>query len=402
MQEKNVFSLSFGCRLNSLESEKISNMLAPVFDCAIIINTCSVTATAERGCAQAIRKLSRENPNAPIFITGCGATRNPELFKKIPNCIIIANDKKMDLKSYTDAILTDKKHEILKFNFKDTTLSKKFIQIQNGCNHGCTYCITRLLRGKSVSFEYETILNDVRNAVVDGFFEIVLTGVDIASFAQDSMFISNLCKQLLNDVPEIKRLRLSSMDPASPEIPKLIELIKSEPRMMPHLHLSLQSGSDTILRAMLRRHNAEMVRDFVLASPEISFGIDLICGFPGETDELFADTLDLISELKFIKVHAFPFSPRPGTIAATLPNQINRSVSKNRVKIATELANKNLLKFVEKQIGTTVQVLMENNNIGRTPDDIEIKIMGEQIKPKTVCDVKIINISDLHFIGEIC
>lgn len=406
MQAENIKTLSFGCRLNSLESEKIQNMLSPVISCAIVVNTCSVTAEAERQSAQAIRKLARENPSAPIFITGCVATRNPTIFSEIPNTIVIDNKDKMNLDAYLTGFSALPCHEngghIDKFASSGTGLSKKFIQIQNGCNHNCSYCVTRLLRGKNVSFSYESILSEAKQAITDRFYEIVLTGVDIAEFNENGFGLSDLCKKLLNDVPEIKRLRLSSIDPASPEILKIIELMKSDNRMMQHLHLSMQSGSDTILRAMRRRHTTDMVRKFVKSNPDISFSLDLICGFPGETDELFAETCALINELKFIKIHAFPFSPRPNTDAATMPDQVNRVDSKKRVKIASEISDKNKLEFMQSKIGTICQVLVENKNIARTPDDIELHIQGEQITPKTVCNVEIISISDLHFIGKVC
>lgn len=402
MQEKNIKTLSFGCRLNSMESEKISDMLSPAISAGIVVNTCAVTAEAERQSAQAVRKLSRENPNAVIFATGCGATRNPELFKKIENVIVISNEDKMDLDTYLKSVPIFENIKIDQFNYKNYELSKKFIQIQNGCNHKCSYCVTRLLRGKNVSFEYSNILSEVKQAIDNGFFEIILTGVDIASYAKDGVLISDLCQKLLSDAPDIKRLRLSSMDPATPEIHKIIKLIKSDSRMMSHLHLSMQSGCDTILKSMLRRHNTDMIRQFILPNPDISFSMDLICGFPGETEKLFDETFNLIQELKPIKIHAFPYSARPETVAATLPNQVNRAISKQRVKIINELANKNKAEFMKNKIGTITQVLIENNNIGRTPDDIEIKIQGEHIKPKTVCDVKINKISELHFIGEVC
>ena len=409
MQAKNIKKLSFGCRLNTLEAEKIQLMLASVFDAAIIVNTCAVTAEAERQSAQAIRRLSRENPNAPIFVTGCAATRNPGIFTEIPNTVIVDNKDKMNLDAYTNALAAAPCHqikpEIQKFNYKDSKLSKQFIQIQNGCNHRCSYCVTRLLRGKNVSFPYETVLHEVQNAVRDGFYEIVLTGVDIASFYIENMRISDLCHRLLADVPEIQRLRLSSMDPASPEITKLLELMKRDRRMMPHMHLSMQSGSDTILAAMLRRHNADTVRQFVPGNNDnftVSFSWDIICGFPGETPELFIETCDLVRELGPIKIHAFPFSARPGTAAADLPNHINKSESKQRVKIISELADENKRAFMKSQVGNIVTVLVEEKNIARTPDDIEVHLTGDSVPARTVCAVQLVDISDLHFVGKIC
>ncbi len=401
--KNNIKTVSFGCRLNTLESEKIKNMLENAGLCGIVVNTCSVTGEAERQSGQSVRKLARQNPNTPIFVTGCGATRNPELFAKIPNTFVISNFDKMNLAAYMTALGENNCGNSCLFSIEETgqenNLSKKFVQIQNGCNHQCTYCITRLLRGPSVSFEYKDILTDVRNAIDDGFNEIVLTGVDTASYISKhngkTMLLSDLCNQLLTDIPELKRLRLSSVDPAVPAIYDIIEMMKSEPRFMPHLHLSMQSGSDTILKSMLRRHNAETVRELVRASnKQISFSWDIICGFPGETDKLFQETLDLVHELKPIKIHAFPYSIRPGTVAAEMPNQVNRFVSKQRVKIITDAAERNMHEFMKKQIGQTVSVLVESDNMARTPDDIPLQIAGQTIPERTICNVKITGLDD--------
>lgn len=400
MQE-NIKTLTFGCRLNALESEKIANMIAPYLDAAIIVNTCSVTAEAERQCGQAIRRAIRENPNVPVFITGCGATRAPDIFGKFGT--VVTNKDKMDLNSYIP---------LPRHALRDTPspakgiLSKAFIQIQNGCNWQCTYCITRIVRGPAVSFSYDEILADVRAAVANGFAEIVLTGIDIASFKVTSdkkqvTRIHSLCERLLDDVPGIQRLRLSSMDPASREIPKIIELMKRDSRMMPHLHLSMQSGANPILGVMRRRHNAEMVRRITNYESRITFSWDIICGFPSETDELFADTVALARQLRPIKIHAFPFSPRPGTAAADMPNQVPRAISKQRVKIISQIADENLAEFMATQIGTTTTVLVENNNIARTPDDIELKIIGAPVPNRTICDIEIIGIEKNIFIGKV-
>ena len=398
MQKKNIRTLSFGCRLNALECEKISRMLAGVVDSAILINTCSVTAEAERQCAQTLRRLSRENPDAIIFVTGCGATRNRALFESVPHALVIDNAEKMNLSAYVNALKSAdfdlSCSKIEKFKDNEDKLSKKFIQVQNGCNHDCTYCVTRLLRGKNVSFPYEEILADARAAIQNGFYEIVLTGVDTASYLiqRDGkpFLLRDLCEKLLTDVPEIKHLRLSSVDPASPEVPKIIALMNQNSRFMPHLHLSMQSGSNAILRAMRRRHDAKKLMELVkLADGKVSFSADIICGFPGETEELFNETAQMVCDMNLIHVHAFPYSPRPNTVAATMPNQVPRNISKQRVQQIIEIANQNREKFMQKQIGKTVSVLVEQNNIGRTPDDIDIKIVGTPIKDKTICDVTI-------------
>jgi len=404
----NIKTLSFGCRLNAVECEKISQMLANVVDTAIVVNTCSVTGEAERQCAQTLRKLSRENPNAIIFATGCGATRNRALFESISHTFVIDNADKMKLPAYVAALekanFDIKNSKIDVFRDNEQKLSKKFIQVQNGCNHDCTYCVTRLLRGPSVSFTYDDILSDVKSAIRDGFYEIVLTGVDTASYVRiengKPFLLADLCDKLLNDVPEIKHLRLSSIDPASPEVPKIIELMKREPRFMPHLHLSMQSGSDAILYAMHRRHDSKKLMELVcLSDGKNSFSADIICGFPGESDELFNETVDMVKNMNLIRVHAFPYSPRPGTLAADMLNQIPRNIAKKRVKIINEIANENRRRFMQQQIGKTVSVLVEQNNIGRTPDDIDIKINGQIIPNKTICDVKIVGIDNDTFVG---
>lgn len=404
-KKNNIKTLSFGCRLNALESEKIQNMLAQHINTAIVVNTCAVTAEAERQSGQAVRRIARENPNAPIFVTGCAATRNPDLFQNIPNTTTIHNQDKMKLDSYLGQKTPDNPH-IDSFHQTDSRLSKQFVQIQNGCNHNCAYCITRQLRGRAISFEYADILADVKNAVSNGFGEIVLTGVDLASYVHKDgsqvCLISNLCKKLLADVPEIQRLRLSSVDPAVPDIDNVIDLILSDTRMMPHLHFSMQSGSDTILKSMGRRHTAQRVRDLVKRGMgRVTFSWDIICGFPGETDALFQETLDLVRETRPIKIHAFPFSPRPGTPAAIMPEQVNRAISKERVRIINDLANKNRTEFMQAQVGKTVQVLIEENNVARCPHDIGVKVGGCAISARTICNVLLTDIDGDNFVGHV-
>lgn len=383
-------------------------MLSRAGICAVIVNTCAVTAEAERQCGQAVRKIARENPGAIIFVTGCAATRNPGLFEKIPGAVVIPNEKKMELRAYLDKISQKNRGNScpeINGNFDtENKLSKKFIQIQNGCNHDCTYCVTRLLRGPAVSFEYDEILANVRAATAAGFGEIVLTGVDAASYLHIEngrpFLISDLCQRLLCDAPEMERLRLSSVDPAVPAIRNIIEIMKTERRFMPHLHLSMQSGSDTILRAMRRRHTAEMVRELVRrADGKVSFSWDIICGFPGETDELFNETLELARELKPIRIHAFPFSPRPGTVAAEMPNQIPRNTARARAAEITAVAAENLHEFMQNKVGNVCQVLVESDNVARTPDDIPVKIAGAAIPPRTICDIKITGATDDMLLG---
>ena len=404
--KNSIQTIIFGCRLNSLEAEKIKNFLQPVLKSAILVNTCAVTGEAERQSGQAVRRLARENPDTPIFVTGCAATRNPELFAKIPHTFVIDNRDKMKVESYLSAIgaTNDFTADAPRPASTDSKMSKQFIQIQNGCNHDCTYCVTRLLRGPAVSFEYADILRDVRRAVDAGHAEIVLTGVDIASYAKTyngkPFLISDLCRRILSDVSGVRRLRLSSMDPASPEVMRIIDLIHSDARMMPHLHLSMQSGCDEILRLMRRRHTGDMVRKIAEYGTGITFSWDIICGFPGETDEHFQTTLKLVADTKPIKIHAFPFSPRPGTVAADMPNQVNRAVSKARVHTIISAADANRAEYMRLQISKTVQVLTEAANTARTPDDIAAFIAGKNVPARTVLDVRITGIDGDTFIAQ--
>ena len=402
--KNHIQTITFGCRLNAVESEKIAEMLVDAMPRAVVVNTCAVTGEAERQSAQYVRRVARENPNTPIFITGCAATHDTKPFEQIPNVRVITNDEKMNRETYIRAVadFDFTPNAEIRVSNPDTPMSKQFVQIQNGCNHDCTYCITRLLRGPSVSLEYDDILADVRDAIKNGYNEIVLTGVDSASYHKiydgKPFLISNLCRKLLADVPEIRRLRLSSMDPASPEIYKIIDLMHENPRMMPHLHLSMQSGSDTVLRAMRRRHTNKMVRDIVACATDISFSWDIICGFPGETDEYFNETMQLVADTKPIKIHAFPFSPRPGTDAAKMPEQVAKSVAKSRVRTITNAATGNRKDFMAAHLGFKTSVLVEENNHGRTPHDISVIILGEPIPNRTICDCKIIGIDGESFV----
>jgi threonylcarbamoyladenosine tRNA methylthiotransferase MtaB len=306
------------------------------------------------------------------------------------------------------------------------SLSKGLVQIQTGCNHSCAYCIVSKLRGKNVSFPYEQILRDARALVDNGYAEIVLTGVDIAGYRQSAVFgLSDLCKSLLSDLPNLRRLRLSSLDPGI-DLRPIVDIMRRDDRMLPHMHLSMQSGANAILATMGRRHNAEMVRKLMLTChsgnsaqqncpesgctspgmtpPVITFSWDMIFGFPGETDEMFAETCALIRELKPIHLHAFPFSPRPGTAAASMPNQVERAESKRRVKIATGLARENKRAFMETQLGQTVQLLVEGNNIGHDAHDIPVIIAGKKIPNKSIVDVKLTGIAErkeLMFVGMV-
>jgi len=398
MMKNDIKFVSLGCRLNALEAEKIKAMLERA-GCiyTFIVNTCAVTGEAERQSKQAIRKLARENPGAVIFVTGCGATRAPDDFAALSGVTkVIVNKDKMDIQAY--GLEPDDSCQpplsVLQ------SLSKGFVQIQNGCNHVCAYCIVSRLRGKNVSFPYEQISAQTRALTENGYAEIVLTGVDIAGFTG----LSDLCRKLLVDIPGLRRLRLSSLDPGV-NLRPIADIMRNDPRMLPHIHLSMQSGSDAVLARMGRRHNAQMVRELAEYSVGITFSWDLICGFPGETEGIFNETCALIKELKPIRLHAFPFSPRPGTAAATMPGQIDKAESKRRVRIVTDLARENMLEFMKGQVGRVVSVLAEENNTARDAHDIPVKIEGVlKIPARSIIDVKLIGIEqgkELYFCGEI-
>ncbi|MCL2538050.1 MAG: MiaB/RimO family radical SAM methylthiotransferase [Alphaproteobacteria bacterium] len=394
---KNIRSVPFGCRLNILEGDKIAGLLADSgIQRGIVVNTCAVTSEAEKQSRQAVRRLARENPDMPIYVTGCAATHSPSDFEKIPGvAATIHNKDKLDATKYVGARTRalGRKYAPL----QHSSLSKGLVQIQNGCNHACSYCITRILRGKNVSFPYEQILAATRALTANGYGEIVLTGVDIASYQN----IAILCKNLLFNDANLQRLRLSSLDPGVP-LRSIVDLMHENPRMLSHMHLSMQSGCNEILAKMGRRHTTQMVRELSNYANGVTFSWDLICGFPGETEEHFNETCDLIRELKPIRLHAFPFSPRPGTPAASMPGQVHRTESKRRVKIATEIAAANMREFMNSQIGRTAQILVESNNIGRTPDDIPVKISGCPIPERTIMNVKLTGIKsakELYFTG---
>ena len=374
--QDNIKIFSSGCRLNALESEKIKRMLvaAGVSD-AIIFNTCAVTHEALRQSRQQFRKIQRENPTARIFITGCGATMSPDDFA---GAIVVPNERKFDLEAYIasdDARRPWDKVAPPSVDKFEKMEKKGFVQIGDGCDRHCTYCITRVLRGRAISFPYDQILADAAALVENGYEEIILTGVNIADWELSSLRgatatkqsnkkfsadekeqgldwiasspaaprndgnmvgfpLINLCKQLLADLPDIKTLTLSSLDPAA-DIIGLIEFITTEPRMNRHLHLSVQSGSDEILAKMARRHRVSDLQKIWEFGHKcgIVFSWDIICGFPGETEALFSATLALARELRPIKIHAFPFSARIGTPAFEMPGKISRAESKRRVNM---------------------------------------------------------------------
>ena len=326
--KKDIKIYSLGCRLNALEAEKIRRMLiSGGIKRAAIVNTCAVTSEALRQSRQQFHKIVRENPDAPVFITGCGATLKPEDFAG-QNARVISNKDKFNPNAY-GVETRDTKYEIRNF---EKMKKKGFVQIGDGCDRRCTYCVTRTLRGPALHFPYEQIRIAARALLENGYEEIILTGVNIADWTDERGGLADLCRRLLYDFPEMKALTLSSLDPAA-DVEGLIDLMRTGPRMTRHLHLSVQSGCDWILGRMGRRHNAARIREIArYANGDATFSWDIICGFPGEAEERFAETLDLAKELCPTKIHAFPFSARPGTAAAEMLDKVTRAAAKERVR----------------------------------------------------------------------
>ena len=393
---KSVDLVTFGCRLNAYESEVMREHAAAAgLDDTIIINTCAVTSEAERQARQTIRKLARERPNAKIVVTGCAAQINPDSFAAIDGVdAVIGNDAKMKRDSWSNALFNPSDGPTVLVNdimvVRETAehliegfdgRARAFIQVQQGCDHRCTFCIIPYGRGNSRSVPLGVIVDQVRTLVEQGFSEVVLTGVDVTSYGPDlpgKPTLGQVIRRLLAQVPELPRLRLSSLDPVEMD-EDLWRLIADEPRLMPHLHMSLQAGDDMVLKRMKRRHlradAIEMCRRARDLRPDIVFGADIIAGFPTETDEMFQNTLACVEECDLTFLHVFPYSPRPGTPAAKMP-QVPGPVRKERAAQLRALGKQQLDKLLQSQIGQTAAALVEKDSTGRTEHFTEVVLEG--------------------------
>jgi threonylcarbamoyladenosine tRNA methylthiotransferase MtaB len=380
--------VTFGCRLNSYESEAIKEKLNGSNEKIIIFNTCAVTEEAERQALQAIRKASKTKPDYKIIVTGCAAQINPEKFSSLKEVFrVIGNEEKFDKSSYSTnssekilvndimSIKETASHLVTNFEGK----SRAFVQVQNGCNHRCTFCTIPFGRGNSRSVPMGEIVKQVKILVENGYNEIVLTGVDITDYGLDlpgKPSFGQMIKRLLNNVPSLPRIRLSSVDVAEID-DELKELIVSEPRLMPHFHISLQAGDNMILKRMKRRHSREDVIEFCdfvrKYHPNASFGADIIAGFPTETEEMFNNTKNLISEAGLHFLHVFPYSERAGTPAARMP-QVEKQIRKNRAKILREEGQKQLEQLQKEQIDKTCFALIESENTVKTENFLAVRI----------------------------
>ena len=393
--------VTFGCRLNAYEAEVIRREAegAGLSD-TIVINSCAVTNEAVAQARQSIRKLKRERPDARIVVTGCAAQTQARVFADMAEVDrVVGNDDKMRAAAWRDArnafeLGTDEKIAVsdimavkqmaphLLDGFA-AGLPRVFVQVQNGCDHRCTFCIIPFGRGNSRSVPMGAVVEQVRALVERGHAEIVLTGVDLTSYGADlpgAPRLGTLTKQILRHVPELKRLRISSIDSIEADH-DLLDAIATDARLMPHLHLSLQAGDNLILKRMKRRHSREQAIAFCTQlrslRPDIALGADMIAGFPTETDEMFSRSLDLVEECGLTFLHVFPYSPRPGTPAAQMP-QVAGPVIKDRAKRLRAAGEAALRRRLQSEVGHIRQVLIESDNQGRTEHYLPVAIGGER------------------------
>ena len=375
---------TFGCRLNIAESEAIARrMEAAGLADAVVVNTCAVTTEATRQARQAIRRIARERPGARVVVTGCAAQVEPEAFAAMPEVAhLVGNEEKLEAATWARLAEPDAPRRLLSDVMRARTArapdaapprgrTRAFVQVQTGCDHRCTFCVIPFGRGNSRSVPLPVVIETVRAQVEAGAREVVLTGVDLTSWGGDldgAPRLGPLVKAILRAVPDLPRLRLSSIDSVEVD-PDLVEAIATEPRLMPHLHLSLQAGDDLILKRMKRRHSRDdairLCADLRAARPEIVFGADIIAGFPTETEAMFARSLDLVAECGLTYLHVFPYSPRPGTPAARMP-PVPGPVIKERARRLREAGEAALAAHLSAEVGARRLVLTERGGVGRT------------------------------------
>ncbi|MBA4249293.1 MAG: tRNA (N(6)-L-threonylcarbamoyladenosine(37)-C(2))-methylthiotransferase MtaB [Candidatus Puniceispirillum sp.] len=405
-KKNNIDIITFGCRLNSYESEVIKNLSSDAgLDNITIINTCAVTSEAERQAKQTIRKIRKNNPSTKIIVTGCGAQINPDIYAAMDEVNhVIGNDEKMKPETYhrlsatTERVLVNDimsvtetaNHLISGFENK----SRAFIQVQNGCNHRCTFCIIPYGRGNSRSVPIGEIVNQIKLLVKNGVKEIVFTGVDITSYGEDlpgKPKFGEMVQRILNLVPELPRLRISSVDPS--EIDETFwHVFATDHRIMPHLHLSLQSGDNVILRRMKRRHLRDDVYQFCdkarTLRPDVVFGADIIVGFPTESDEMFKNTCNLVEECNITFLHVFPYSSRPGTPASKitpLPKAIVKKRAADLRSIGQSLEENLLKKLVNQKSTMLVEKITDEHIMGKNDYFIPMRVT---LKPTSTLPVE--------------
>jgi threonylcarbamoyladenosine tRNA methylthiotransferase MtaB len=384
--------VTFGCRLNTYESEVMRQLSENAgLEDTVIVNTCAVTNEATRQARQTIRKIARERPGAKIIVTGCAAQIEPESFATLPGVArVIGNQEKLEAKTWRDAFspLTEQiaVNDIMSVRETAAHLidgftdrARAYVQVQNGCDHRCTFCIIPYGRGPSRSVPAGEVVTQIRRLVEADYKEIVLTGVDMTSWGGDlpgTPKLGRLVRQILKGAPDLARLRLSSIDPVEID-DELMDMIESEARLMPHLHLSIQAGDDMILKRMKRRHSRAdviaLTRRLRASRPEIALGADLIAGFPTETDEMFENTVRLIDECEIAFAHVFPFSPKAGTPAARMP-QVSRAIAKARAQTLRARGAERLQAHLARQSSGETDLLAERDNFARAPNFTPVRL----------------------------
>jgi threonylcarbamoyladenosine tRNA methylthiotransferase MtaB len=390
---------TLGCRLNAYETEAMKELAAAAgIEGAVVVNTCAVTAEAVRKAKQEIRKLARENPGAQIIVTGCAAQTEPETFAAMAEVTkVIGNTEKMqaatwaslkapDLIGVTERVQVD---DIM--SVKETAghlidgfgRHRAYVQVQNGCDHRCTFCIIPFGRGNSRSVPAGVVVEQIKRLVDKGFNEVVLTGVDLTSWGADlpaQPRLGDLVMRILRLVPDLPRLRISSIDSIEAD-DALMGAIATEPRLMPHLHLSLQAGDDMILKRMKRRHLRDdairFCEDALKLRPDMVFGADIIAGFPTETEAMFENSLKLVTDCNLTFLHVFPFSPRKGTPAARMPQLKGPEIKSRAARLRAE-GDTALLRHLTAQTGQTHRVLLESPRMGRTEQFTEVSFTTDQ------------------------
>ena len=390
---------TLGCRLNAYETEAMKELAAEAgLDNAVIVNTCAVTAEAVRKARQEIRRLRREHPDATLIVTGCAAQTEPETFASMPEVSrVIGNTEKMQAATWVAMTAPDLIGDTLRVQVDDIMSVREtaghlidgfgrhraYVQVQNGCDHRCTFCIIPFGRGNSRSVPAGVVVDQIKRLVDKGFNEVVLTGVDLTSWGADlpaTPRLGDLVLRILRLVPDLPRLRISSIDSIEAD-DALMQAIATEPRLMPHLHLSLQAGDDMILKRMKRRH----LRDDAIAfctearrlRPDMVFGADIIAGFPTETEQMFDNSLKLLDDCGLTFLHVFPFSPRKGTPAARMP-QLRGPEIRDRAARLRAAGDARLSQHLAAQSGVTHRVLMEGPRMGRTEQFTEVVFDADQ------------------------
>ncbi|ATG48292.1 tRNA (N(6)-L-threonylcarbamoyladenosine(37)-C(2))-methylthiotransferase MtaB [Celeribacter ethanolicus] len=399
MSAKPPIFATLGCRLNAYETEAMKELAETNgVENAVVVNTCAVTAEAVRKARQEIRKLRRENPEAKIIVTGCAAQTEPETFATMSEVdLVIGNTEKMQPETWQSMgpnFIGDTERVQVNDIMSVTETAghlidgfgrhRAYVQVQNGCDHRCTFCIIPYGRGNSRSVPAGVVVDQIKRLVDKGFNEVVLTGVDLTSWGADlpaTPHLGDLVMRILKLVPDLPRLRISSIDSIEAD-EMLMQAIATEPRLMPHLHLSLQHGDDLILKRMARRHLRDDAIRFCEEArklrPEMTFGADIIAGFPTETEAQFENSMKLVTDCDLTWLHVFPYSKREGTPAAKIPRQVNGKVIRDRAARLRAVGDEQVQKHLQAQIGREHVILMENPHMGRTEQFTEVSFETAQ------------------------